>query len=565
MNSTASDTLHRTTAKPPFTDAAFVQFNDLLGRQYSSLRNRGNFFLTVSPNNSATLGELYLAKLQAIGGDWQRQYHNCRCCLNFINTAGCIVYVDDDNKIHTIWEHVDQEANPYAPIAQHLHKVVKSWAKTKSVEGRYFDGVYVQEERLIGVPMQGGYNHLYLASPGDNLPQTQTVSSYAAEVMQNMLLMQRALTLPHMQQLNVAHAISLTHSGRITRSDKILELLYKWLHLLKDVAGRVGYAKEARVWHYARHGIGGLGHITNTVAGQLLERLQLYGDNENTIDAINTMLSPHVYQRPQVDPTEQILLRANKLVATLGLEKSMERRRAQLADITHWIWREKPVVKAESPDKKDLGIFSEVKTKAKAKPAPTPKAMAWPPNDHSRLYNAKTVTHNFLRDRVLPMADEMSFFVDAQTRGYAQLMAPTHADAPSPFRWTYPINHYVHLYGSEPKMFGLKSGNWTKVIGLIKHPEFWGTDRQCNREILILEGCHDTFATDGRALFPEIMRSELHEVRAGIEALSKTTKLPPDPTSVGGLMVSTQLGRCSYKVAVKTGPVVNIYKVDRFE
>jgi hypothetical protein len=557
---------NRTQAQVPYTDEAFLQFTTTVNNTYARIRGLKNNLLCANVPVNTSVGGLYLSLIGRAGGAWQEQYHNCRCCLKFLNTVGHVVYLDDNSQIHTIWEEAADLANPYGAIATSLHDAVKRWVKTKNEAGYYFEGPFVQEESKIGLHQQGGYFHFHILFPRDSISHATTYSSYRGSIRSNLALIQTVLTKPYTSRLNTAHAVSLVNTGKIHRSEKVLGLLNHWLALLADLEGRVGYAKEARLWRHARHAINGLSHLCNTVAGQLLERLNTHGDNAETIAAINSMLSPYVYQRPQAAPSEQNVERAATIVDTLGLGPSLERRKAHLSDITHFVWKPKivPAAGKETKDTAHLGAFEKVKTKTKAKAPPLPAAMQWPP-PLERAHEAKTVTHVYLRDRLLPHADEMLFYVNNEARSYTQMMAPVHPDSPLIFRWPNLINQYVYTAGSPPANFNLAPRTWVKVLGLIAHPEFWDSTRPSTREILLLEGCYDKREGETLALFPEVLRAELHEVRAAIEGLNKASVLPVDPKSVGGFQVDNNKGHCTYMVAIKSGPVVDVYKIDRFE
>ena len=87
------------------------------------------------------------------------------------------------------------------------------------------------------------------------------------------------------------------------------------------------------------------------------------------------------------------------------------------------------------------------------------------------------------------------------------------------------------------------TGMWYNVPIVTLQPSMWfggGFDHHGKSVFFVVEGAKDNVASmnamhGGLALFPEQLRSELHEVRATIEAHSKKGRLegPADPRAIG--------------------------------
>ncbi len=86
--------------------------------------------------------------------------------------------------------------------------------------------------------------------------------------------------------------------------------------------------------------------------------------------------------------------------------------------------------------------------------------------------------------------------------------------------------------------------------------------------MMILEGCKDTRRDQGLGLFPECLRSELHEIRHAIEAYSnRHVLLGHDSASACGLMLhkgTNQKWNHLVRVIDRAGDV-RTYKLDRWE
>src|SRR6202012_264762 len=127
-------------------------------------------------------------------------------------------------------------------------------------------------------------------------------------------------------------------------------------------------------------------------------------------------------------------------------------------------------------------------------------------------------------------------------------------DAPPLLQWDYeearnPFSWYVWHGCSMPSNWGLPAGEWVDATGVMLKPSRWGDairqSHQGNGAIVVLKGAKET-REPGLVLFPECLRSDLHSVRATIEAFSKSRQAEgAEEGSANGLMIG-QEGSSSY-------------------
>jgi hypothetical protein len=114
--------------------------------------------------------------------------------------------------------------------------------------------------------------------------------------------------------------------------------------------------------------------------------------------------------------------------------------------------------------------------------------------------------------------------------------------------------------GARAEAFGLRTG-FAKCVAVTLDPSMWGGEKVHGRDeraFFIIDGASDT-RHSGLALFPEILRGDLHEVRSVIEAHSKTGKIEGmGEPSVAGLTFPLT-------VRVKSVGIASEYKIDRWD
>jgi hypothetical protein len=121
--------------------------------------------------------------------------------------------------------------------------------------------------------------------------------------------------------------------------------------------------------------------------------------------------------------------------------------------------------------------------------------------------------------------------------------------------------------GSTASQWNLPSSCYIEVAGITLQPNMWqpGYEHIGEGVIFILKGCKDSM-NKSPGLFSEVMRGELREVRATIEAYSKAHKLEGyDEASACGLCLQSGNNDWSCSLRVTTDVGVAIYNLDRWD
>jgi hypothetical protein len=269
-------------------------------------------------------------------------------------------------------------------------------------------------------------------------------------------------------------------------------------------------------------------------------------------------MHPLLHQRPQAAPTAGNIAQAEKIVAELGLEPSLARRAARLEDIQA-IWfpqaPQAPSAPARGP------VFSHLKAKGEEPSVAAPMAMP-----------AKTITWDKFARTVLPGAKKIEVLLSSKM-AICGLVAAVNPDSPPILQWDdggenrNSVSWYVYHGGSTAEGWGLTSHEWADVSAVTLQPSMWSTPEhfkhQGHSAILILDGAQDQ-NNPSLCLFPEILKSSLHEVRSTIEAHSKSRELEGTAEgSAAGLRVGDNGCHCPIRVTTDTG--VAVYKIDRWD
>jgi hypothetical protein len=505
-------------------------------------RFAGRLFKVDAPD----LWDTYLASF--VDRD-ERQYHNCRCCRTFIERYGSLVTVDQHGGLRSaVW---NEQALGYSHPYFNVVKALREHAEDKRVVD-----VFLTADRRWGTYEQGGFTHLWAQAPAGfdlHRDRTLTAEQVMAAKRQDRETLERAVRTMPVEHLKRAR--SLVTSGRLERGDKFTGQLDFLIELKDMLAKPRGEARSRILWEAVGRAAAGWCSPRASIVGALVEDLSAQMNIDTAIQRHNERVSPLKYQRP-TKLSEGNIKQAEKVFEQLGLAASLRRRFATVDDLQERLWVPK------TKDQVKRGTFGHllVKNRTEASIVRKPETVTW----------AK-----FQRD-ILPEAASLEVMVPA-IGDFCAFTTAADPDAPPIIRWDQngarnPVGWYVYHAGSTAVQWNLNSGYYAEVETVTAMPCMWGEGRQRpdtrelgNSVLLVVKGCHDK-SNKSLALFPELLRGDLHSVRSTIEAHSRSGKLenPPEGSRhASGLRIAGSHG-AELRVLFDGGIQVR-YKVDRWE
>ena len=511
----------------------------LEGIRTSFVDSRGNnepLFTTDIEN----LYDIFLAQLP----EDAQQHYNCRACRNFMNRYGGLVTIDDEGYICPVmWNFEWPEF--FSEAITHVHRVVLKAKVT---------GVFVTSEKQLGIPKTGVWTHMAVETPKDMILRGRLDTAYqvAAKKKEDFKMLLSAVQ--KYKTETVETAVNLLRSDSLHRGEKHLGVAEWFLGLKRATSKNRRLANI--LWKKSATAPDGFCHISSSVLGTLMDDIE-EGYDFNTIKRrYNEKMDPLKYQRPQVAPGAGNVKRAEEIVAKLGLANSLKRRFARLDEIKT-IWNPYQT----TPDNPSTGVFAGIKTKNN-------------PVKHNDIQaGATTMTWEKFRRTVLPMAKKIELHIPNYRKSYAALVTAEDMDAPPIIQWDKeenrnPVSWYQRSGGSVPSQWGLMENSYAEVTGIALQPNLWqpGYEHIGNGVFFLLKNCKDLY-NKSSALFPELLRGELREVRATIEAYSQDNALSGmDEASACGLCLQSNSRsdwKCRLRVTTDVG--VSLYNLDRWD
>jgi hypothetical protein len=462
----------------------------------------------------------------------ERQFHNCNACRRFVEYFGHLVVIDEQGRtIPAIWESTDAH-EPYQAAVVAMENLV---GRAKILQP------FFTLEKVWGHPETGPWVHMSITPPPELV--TMDIRLYspmqkAAEKREDYGTLARAFADFTPELLSMAMAM--LKSDVLYRSEKVLGVA-EWLLKVQQARAQANgkRARENITWGFVMKAPPGYCHPRSTMIGTLLEDLAEGMDADRVAKRFAAKMKPTQYQRPQAAPTAGNIAQAENVVARLGIAASLRRRFARFEELT-LMWAPPPAAEAVPP--KQGGVFAGLR----AKNAP-------PVLGGLKLgaTQAVTITWEKFRRTVLPEAQSILLLppLVGNFTGYVTAVDPT---APPILQWDLgddrnPVSFYMHVGGSRREHWNLNGGP-VAVVGITRLPHQWRDEEafphQGKGVMFVLKGAR-SLGSPHLCLFQEDLRSELHGIRATIEAHSKAHKMEgkEEATACGLMLQQTTVVR----------------------
>lgn len=521
------------------TDSEYSAFLSRLNSRFTE--NVANGERPLFTTDADGLWEVYLSSFIDLD---DRQHHNCNACRHFIQRFGGLVTIDANGCIEPAIWNPDDAPDHYKPAITAMSRVVRRANVT---------GVFLSSEATLGQPRTGVWTHLSVTLPKSmrHTSRVQTAGQKMAEKREDFGTVMRALA--EFTAEHIDTAVRLLKSDSLYQSEKVLGQA-EWLQRLHSVRQNSldDTRKKNHVWLAVATAPAGFCHPRSSMIGTLLEDIAAGMEFEQVSRRFAEKMHPLRYQRPQAAPSAGNIAQAEKLFEQLGLAPALARRIARFEEVPK-VWEPR----AQPPEKPTSGgVFGHLKPKGSK------------PNAAMMDIPAITMTlEKFMRTAALT-AEKIEVQLRPSYNPFIAITTAVNRNAPPIFQWDHPFAWYVWNGGAPASQYGLQSG-WANVSGITRLPARWDDDGQRFKHhgdglILLLEGATETREA-GAALFPNLLRSELHGVRATIEAHSRGTKMEgiSKGTAIGFDL--RENGIYPVTLRVTSEGLLQTYKIDRWD
>ena len=258
-----------------------------------------------------------------------RTEHDCNCCKQFIRNIGNVVVIDrNTHELDSVWN-VKGLPHPYDIVAAEMHQFVvrqhikSSWFTSERSYGKPSTNQLMPDGKTVKTwkHFSGDVPSKALSAAPDQLRGEKDMT---AQVFRRGL---EELTDESMQTvLDLIHENSLYRGQEHLNNVKAFSLMAAYYKSLPN-----DKAKNLFIWENINNPAA---RVRNTAIGTLLQDLSAGVDLETAVKSYETKVAPENYKRTTALITPAMVKAATKTIADLGLEPQLQRRLANISDVS---------------------------------------------------------------------------------------------------------------------------------------------------------------------------------------------------------------------------------------
>ena len=397
----------------------------------------------------------------------ERRWHDCSCCRQFIKTIGNAVTIKDNN-IETIWDFRTDDTT-YQPVLDALSAFIKSHAVSD---------IYVSKFNKIGTlqnyeEMEDGHmhewTHFFVELP-DRLvdKSSRSEGDIKGGFRDTRNVFKRSLDEIDMDSLDTI--LELINSNTLYKGEEWKGALTEFRKYKKEYDKLASdFEKELYAWEKSVKAGIAIGRIRNHSIGTLLVNVSEGIDLDTAVKKYEQIVAPSNYKRPKAIFTKKMLEDAKKTITELGYMDSLQRRFANLNDITI----NNVLFSNKSAARRMVGaddIFGQME-----------KDVVVSPKKFSKV---EEISAQDFIDKVLPTAKEIEAFVENKhEKNFVSMIAPVSPDAKTMFKWNNGLSwaYSGNITDSDMKQNVKAAGG--NVDGVLRFSIMWNEGQNDNSDL----------------------------------------------------------------------------------
>lgn len=443
---------------------AFIKFREAVNAQLEAMSASGQLYQT-----TATKQELWDAYLGSFPEGTNPMYkerteHDCVCCKQFIRAVGNVVAIYN-GVVVSIWD--IQVDNFYQEVAAAMSSLVKSKNIADTFlhpESKIGNKNNIQ---VVGVDTGNGpessirWEHFHHILDKKFVNTSGDIATILSGTRANKEVLKRSL-----EELTLSSAeivIDLIDQKSIYRGEEHKRIVETFAKIKGEFEKLPEDQRDGFCWDKSTT-LGGAGRIRNTMMGTLLQDLSEDMDLDKAVRRFEE--KAYGYKRTTALISKKQIADAEQTVIDMGLQSALQRRYAQVSDLTI-----NNVLFADRSVQEEMSVFSELTKSSKVKP--------------QKLGKVEEVTVEQFLENILPKADSIEVMVENRhTSNLVSLIAPVEDSVSRLFKWE---NNFSWAYNGDvaDSMKERVKELGGRVDGVLRFTHTWNYDG-CNQSLMDL-------------------------------------------------------------------------------
>ena len=445
----------------------FMKFKKALQKHFDEMQKEATHLFEVNVDKDE-LWNTYLDSFPVGENEIfrERRKYDCSCCRQFIKNIGSAVTIKD-NQIHTIWE-LNLGDTTCQPVCDALDAFVKAHAVTDIYTTKFPKiGTDFNFEEINGKSHR--WDHFFLELPSKFVNRSsRSNEEVKGHFRDTRNVFKRSLDEITMDALDTI--LELINSNTLYKGEEWKGVLTEFKKYKKEYDKLTSDSeKELFAWEKSVTAGITIGRIRNHSIGTLLTNVSEDMDLDTAVKKYEQIVAPSSYKRPKAIFTKKMLEDAKKTITELGYMDSLQRRFANLNDITV----NNVLFSNKSAARRMVGaddIFGQME-----------KDVAVSPKKFSKV---EEISAQDFIDKVLPTAKEIEAFVENKhEKNFVSMIAPVNPDAKTMFKWNNGLSwaYSGNITDSDMKQNVKAAGG--NVDGVLRFSIMWNGGQNDNSDL----------------------------------------------------------------------------------
>lgn len=388
----------------------------------------------------------------------ERRTYDCNCCKHFFKNIGNVVAIDENNQLVSVWD-LKTGDEIFDKVLKALSEEVKKYEISRVFKTEL--EVFGSEDNFDNYLENVKWEHFMYKVPEKYLLPKGEKTSFIAEASTKRRLLSEMLETVNFSTLETIKDLI---------DDNILYKGTEYKNIIEELINlKTNYSKipQEQIFNYiwkispnVRREIAG---VKNTAIGTLIMDLNEGTELETAVKKYETVVAPENYKRAKPIYTKAMLEAAQKTITELGYLDSIERRYANIDDISVndvlFINRN---IKSKQATNDVFSILSENVTE-------NPK----------KYKNVETVSVEKFLNEILPNAKEIKALIEnTHKKNLMTLTTAKNKGSKSLFKWdnSFAWNYIGGISDSRMKEEVAKKGG--SVTGDLRFSIMWNDDKE---------------------------------------------------------------------------------------
>ncbi len=445
----------------------FIKFKEVLQNRFAEISKEATHLFEVNVDKDE-LWNKYLDSFPAGTNKIyrERREHDCSCCRQFIKNIGNAVVIKD-NEVHTIWE-LNFGDKVYQPVCDALDSFVKSHMVTD---------VYVSKLKKIGTDfnyedMNGKmhkWDHFFLELPDKFYDRSsRSEGDVKGGFRDTRNVFKRSLDEITIDSLETV--LELINSNTLYKGEEWKAALNEFRKYKKEYdLLKIEKEKDLYAWEKSVKAGIAIGRIRNHSIGTLLVNISEGIDLDLAVKKYEQIVAPTNYKRPKAIYTKKMLEDAKETITDLGYMDSLQRRFANLDDITV-----NNILFSNKDSAKRIDGMNDIFGDMAKDVVVSPK----------KFSTVEEISVKDFVEKVLPTTREIEALVENKhDKNFVSMMAPSNPEAKTMFKWNNGMSwaYTGNITDSDMKQNVKAAGG--NVDGVLRFSIQWNEDGKDNCDL----------------------------------------------------------------------------------